>query len=336
MGRSMGPRKTSEDQERSFYREKVEKNFRNLWDARDGSVQLLYKFQPVRPTADDCLKNNKIWLSCHSDLNDPFDCLVRLPRDIEDRDIEQFYEYVKVIAGEPVSFPADAADTLMRVSHSGELTSREAKPLEIFGLVLGPLLARSPNVGPLDTQKVQHHFSKVSLEKDWLRSALLLGLAMEHAILGEMGICSLSEVCDNHLLWAHYANAHQGFCVGYVGDSGKDNPILAHRVRYTDRIEPIKAIDVMDDPYSVFRDLILTKPAAWAYERERRCTIAMVHGLEHNMFPIDRIIFGLRMKKENKDRIRKALKDEEVSFFEVVATVDRGTTELVIEPARLS
>lgn len=31
----------------------------------------------------------------------------------------------------------------------------------------------------------------------------------------EIGILSLTGTKDNHLLWSHYANKHEGFCVGF-------------------------------------------------------------------------------------------------------------------------
>lgn len=31
----------------------------------------------------------------------------------------------------------------------------------------------------------------------------------------DVGIYSLSSTCRNELLWAHYANSHQGFCIEY-------------------------------------------------------------------------------------------------------------------------
>lgn len=51
-----------------------------------------------------------------------------------------------------------------------------------------------------------------------------LSAEFKSALKGEKnsyGICSLSEISGNDLMWAHYANGHDGIAIGVEIDSTK-------------------------------------------------------------------------------------------------------------------
>jgi hypothetical protein len=110
-------------------------------------------------------------------------------------------------------------------------------------------------------------------------------------------ILSLTRTPDNPLMWAHYAQEHTGFVIGYnVTDkffkSSEYNviPVTAGDVVYTntknshvldpeamDRIHQVYlscmgAPDIVPDPEAIsfFRKIFLTKHASWVYEEEVR------------------------------------------------------------------
>ena len=105
----------------------------------------------------------------------------------------------------------------LRALAMGELASREAKPLEALWLQCWVPFAHGPNSGPLDAQKVRDHFSKVSLDKDWLRNALLLGLAMQYTILEKWEYFLYQKLatvtCCGRTIQTRVPG---GFCVGYI------------------------------------------------------------------------------------------------------------------------
>jgi hypothetical protein len=89
---------------------------------------------------------------------------------------------------------------------------------------------------------------------------------MQGRIYADLGVLSLSEDPGHLLMWSHYANSHRGICVGF----GATDPLIerALPVTYQDEYYVI-------DPLSVDRDsqaenVLTTKSALWAYERERR------------------------------------------------------------------
>ena len=103
-------------------------------------------------------------------------------------------------------------------------------------------------------------------------------------------VFSLSEIFDNKLMWAHYANSNKGFCIEYDLNKIKDLPIevkrkllFLYKVTYKEELEEY-TFDLMnefmmsdgDDKellYQADMDFflaILSKTAEWEYEREWR------------------------------------------------------------------
>ncbi len=116
------------------------------------------------------------------------------------------------------------------------------------------------------------------------------------------GILSLTTKKENILMWSHYSNSHQGFCVGL------DTKILFKSVIcqiggviYSDNFPEVDLFS--QDPEAIIR-LTCTKSKNWAYEDEvrlvryaRRSTTI----LPHECFK--EIIVGCNMSQINKDEI---------------------------------
>lgn len=85
-------------------------------------------------------------------------------------------------------------------------------------------------------------------------------------ILDSIGILCLTEEWDEPLFWGHYAQKHQGLCIGYRTD--RDVFRSAHQVVY-DTVRPIirRPQDTKDEMY---RKTFLTKSDAWKSEKEWR------------------------------------------------------------------
>jgi hypothetical protein len=175
-------------------------------------------------------------------------------------------------------------------------------------------------------------------------------------LIDERSICSFSILSDNPLMWAHYADSHRGFCLGFdpklleeytIG--GFDN-IYPHAVVYTDG-NPFNAtlqrfVDSFYESYpsrkrpstrSLWRffieDAVGSKSLSWSYEKEFRfirieggCGVvkfipdALVEVvLGCNMFNQDRkaIIDMLKAKEWSNVRIREVIKSPTTFSFKI-------------------
>lgn len=126
--------------------------------------------------------------------------------------------------------------------------------------------------------------------------------------LKRWGICCLSEVNDNILMWSHYANAHHGFCLEFSTKQGG----VQFGVEFpTETQIPLPVIYSPKYPIAnpiigpSLKKTLLTKAKQWEYEQEWR--IIIPNSLGAHGFPrqcLTGVIFGCRMSEEHKELIR--------------------------------
>jgi len=142
-----------------------------------------------------------------------------------------------------------------------------------------------------------------------------------------VGILSLSSVNDDILMWGHYADSHNGFCVEYSRTSDNILGKQSEPVNYEDQFPSLSAQEVTSHG-AAFKKLLLTKSTHWSYEKEWR--IIEATGDKAFQFPCDikSVIFGLKMNTQNRYTIRRILEGRNVVFKE--ATKDSFKFSLCI------
>lgn len=123
----------------------------------------------------------------------------------------------------------------------------------------------------------------------------------------QLGVLCLSEKNDNILMWSHYSQQHQGFCLEF-------NPKLgflqrAHPIVYSQKLpifNPLHYKETRQQKLTLAKDL-LTKSSDWKYEQEWRVINLPEHGgpgvHELHEKALTGVIFGFRMSEENKEQI---------------------------------
>jgi len=126
--------------------------------------------------------------------------------------------------------------------------------------------------------------------------------AITKEIMQFVGILSMSAIRDNLLMWSHYANKHQGVCVGFKVVPidpffGNCYPVI-YREEY-----PETAIS--DSEIEITNTAFLTKSSDWAYEREYRI-IENINGPGLYKFPshlLSEIIIGCQAPIELREKV---------------------------------
>ncbi len=176
------------------------------------------------------------------------------------------------------------------------------------------------------------------LEKDAARFSKLLKQYEQDArrnVISKCGICCLSAVRDDILMWAHYANGHRGFCLEFLHEQGDgfhvtrkptDPVVSSHslfpfEVKYSDRY-PV--IDLDSNDFKTvdgewFEHAFLTKSRQWKCEKEWRLIDNNSEGL--HQFPprfLTGVVFGCEMPEDHKDMIRGWCKDRQtpIKYYE--------------------
>jgi len=121
-----------------------------------------------------------------------------------------------------------------------------------------------------------------------------------------LGIVCFSKRWDSILMWSHYANLHEGICIGIDTDRLHPGPKI-HPVIY---VEERPLVHLFADRENANRITALTKNKEWEYEEEWRwvleanatsgqppCTVNFPVG------SITEIILGAKVKPEDRERV---------------------------------
>jgi hypothetical protein len=149
-------------------------------------------------------------------------------------------------------------------------------------------------------------------------------------LANEIGLYCLSRIPNSILMWAHYGNKHQGYCLEF---EATDNTLVcgeALPVLYSDSYPEF---DYFKTPKEKQVELVfMTKYTSWAYEQEWRI-IDYRKGPGVREYPAEllkSVIFGLRMCEQNKTLIRKwaSRRGHNVQFFQAVPNDRNFSIEL--------
>jgi Protein of unknown function (DUF2971) len=137
--------------------------------------------------------------------------------------------------------------------------------------------------------------------------------------LGQLvGIFSLTEDPAHPLMWSHYASQHHGVVVGF----DENDPWFDQRLAPADELRHLVKVAYVENPHPrTFRqlngaDLLYSKNAVWAYEREWRIIRPLKDGTEvsSDKFCFDvpasavrSIVFGCRTTSVLEADIRAAV-----------------------------
>jgi Protein of unknown function (DUF2971) len=289
-----------------------------MYDAGDQNARVLYKYRSCEPHHINCLRNDTVWFSTQSQLNDPFDCLICLPQSIDSQDIHEVRAHLS--SAEPYK---------LQFSNASEVA-------EYIGLSqdLPPLIPLGLMASQLQNKRLLKHIQNLRPNDDtWIRKLIIMAREVSEEFLHNITVFCLSEQNANQLMWTHYAAAHSGFCTGYVCPVGIGNPRLIHKVEYVESPRRITPWQLVDDPGSVWSDLTLVKPSQWSYESEWRVTFGNMAGLLDNLLPYREVILGARISSKNESRIRLAVRDRDVRIFRAVIEHSAQEFKIRIEPA---
>lgn len=161
---------------------------------------------------------------------------------------------------------------------------------------------------------------------DWENPSNILKLNMiRHAEFvkwaQKSGVLCLTENCESILMWSHYADGHQGFCMEFerTENSELDDLETPRPVSYSpdcpniDLDEQWRLTDV-----EAFRrelcKLVFVKAEGWKYEMEWRCFYEEGNRLVDYPGKLKAVIWGMHTSEASKNAIKDLLKNHTVIF----------------------
>lgn len=137
-------------------------------------------------------------------------------------------------------------------------------------------------------------------------------------LLDEIGVVSFSQCNNSILLWSHYAENHQGICMGFktmgLQTMEMDEPVQSipiFQIKYKNTLPPAFN-GLTDDPIHL-TEFLKIKHREWRYEKEYRLIALMEHikarNVKFNKETLGEIVFGLRISDSDKKVIKEIVKD---------------------------
>lgn len=139
----------------------------------------------------------------------------------------------------------------------------------------------------------------------------------------KIGIYSLSKSYIDELLWAHYGNSHNGYCIEYDLDtllkSHESDKVYSFPIEYKKKPASVDFMDVIKsgDSDSLIKKMAGFKSTRWEYEEEIRIITEEYGEHSYEFNAVKSIYFGLRMKEVDRIKIMKRFKGRGINYFEI-------------------
>jgi hypothetical protein len=147
------------------------------------------------------------------------------------------------------------------------------------------------------------------VDKKSQRELLQDVLYYNEVLFSNMGVLSLSEESLNSLMWAHYADSHRGFCLGFECHETNVLGQYSNKVEYVEQIKlpEIVAFSMEKDQDDILLTIAHTKSKEWEYEKEWRVLKPKGDSLYPYPGRLLEVILGLNLKNEDELMIREAV-----------------------------
>lgn len=148
------------------------------------------------------------------------------------------------------------------------------------------------------------------------------------------GISCFSEMFNNEIMWAHYADNFRGICLGYSAAKLRDNlPPSARlsRIAYADaplRLSKHERSNVI----AAAQKILSQKKYNWSYEREWRVLADYPGQLPYQGDIITEVYFGFRISEDHKQAILSGMGARGINFKQMKIAGYSHTPAKIVTP----
>ncbi|MCO4292502.1 DUF2971 domain-containing protein [Solitalea sp. MAHUQ-68] len=180
----------------------------------------------------------------------------------------------------------------------------------------------------MDSKEFEEKINQIHTDHEYCRE--MIDFAQSELIKG-VGCCCLSEIDDSLLMWAHYANSHQGACLTFDIEKDMECFNRPFAIEYYKKYPKVNFIK--DRYFNGVRYSLATKSSEWEYEKEVRIIKdisthrpPLRERIAFNKEALVEIKFGLRASHKEIEKTKKVLKDiggyEHVKLFKAEKKID--------------
>lgn len=293
-----------------------------LHDYLELTPKHLFKYRPFDKYAWEMLEEPYAFLSPVKNLDDPFDCL-------NESGIEDFFDpKTKRLTNKGLSF---IIDYFVKDDEVGGMTKADIKRIASESMtdegVDSETFAQLATFGMQGPNEFQSFLIVLRTINENIAGLLndtkIDGFAESALFPSErVGLCSLSELRDNKVMWSLYGNTYSGYCVEYEIPRKKDiisnlcpviytkkanNSFIEKFLRYSFSalLRGASSGQFGGEEIGATMELFCTKDTDWSYQREWRIIGAPAG---HISLPIKAIYLGFKVSETNKKRMLRLAK----------------------------
>lgn len=296
--------------------------------------KLLYKYRSFDKFSFEMIEAGYVYLSPVKNLDDPFDC-------VSDFDLSTIYdEDKKRITNKQI-------DYIINTNNYG-LTKEQIKDIKMVlrnclgdeGFIKDKTIIELQKKGFsesdslfltglfINCQNLLETYDESGEFKEFAKTAYKPG--------DKIGVCSLSEVRDNKVMWSLYSKKYEGYCIEYeipLTTDARRNllPVLYSRKisnNFTTKLYDAVMADVKRHMSSVsiftrgylenvgaLSELFCLKDTDWKYQQEWR----ILGGAEEHFtqIKIKAIYLGFKVTKTNENKIKRLAKKIRFKVFKM-------------------
>ncbi|MGV8983838.1 DUF2971 domain-containing protein [Clostridium sp.] len=268
--------------------------------------EIFYKYRTVKDETLEAFKNDTLYFSSLSNLNDPYEGALML----SDEKVKEFFYEPLFRRLKPFLKPGYVISTENLYSES-KLVDKILKGLKT-------------QTSYEDQSEIMAMINYTNSEITRKRLEMQKGIIQ---IADELyRICSFSEISDEILMWSHYADNHTGFCIGYnFKEINNDLRELMLPVRYSEDILDITKFYFPDTNNSLIMNAMTRKLKSWEYEKEWRIWISAKSGqkVQPQKVPLAKVVYlGNRINDEDKIKIIEIAKIKNIDVYQMYKSGD--------------
>jgi len=284
-----------------FCLESKEANVEGAYMLKYGNLpKSVFKYRQVSDTSLQNLVDDTVWLADPQSFNDPYDCGQGLD--------------MHAMSADYLANPPDELLSMMSTETRDAVTRlvKEGKnPMEAW------LDDLTEKMSPEDSIQLRDFFHSIT-------QRMYFELEAQHAQNFKRSVkaCSFSTRVDSVLMWSHYANCHQGFCIEYdLSAVPYSNWVsrFMYPVIYSDR--PFDATSYFTKAPQGGANILrlnlaaLIKSEDWAYEKEWRILIS--NGFMEKAGPIamptpTTVYLGSHISQEDQRQIEEICRRKKI------------------------
>lgn len=190
--------------------------------------------------------------------------------------------------------------------------------VQMYRMNLRNLRWLRPELTREERRKLARHLAEITYanREDPIRAREFRKDIAEH-MNKVVGIMSLSAVCDNPVMWGHYAAGHSGFCVGFDTSAlvkfiseAEDRGILILLDKVTYFAEMPVINPYLMDEGGIIMKMVLSKSDHWSYEEEYRLICADRPNSALSVGPevISEVVLGSNCSPDDRSRLIEILR----------------------------